>query len=751
MMRPPERIEIPEENELRHERIARILAVLIVIATLGVATAEYLHATSDKSADAAGVEAQRLSVERQGDLVRAADAARASVDVYAFSEQQRTQQANAFQEFLAPSVPAGSAEANLLQLEENRWSALADLTGNLTPIKFGDPTSPQNDVAFPNVLLSKSQKESDRLFALQDANNQLRGDWQGRAGLLSVTLTLFAVAIYLFGLSLTLQAAIRRWLVGLGLLLVAVGGVSLIALQFLSPSAPPEAAADAYADGVYALNTFYTQPGNAGLEEADKSFTKAVQLRPRFAQAYLQRSLVRFLLGSPQRNEAFVSITTADALAAQGADIQKAYDLGLRDKGVLNDLAANRLLQAIGGNHSDFYGQAITYLNAALKLDPNDPLLYYNKGLAYAGQGNMGSASQTYQDAVAHTLYTDVAKKTKRNDASAEESYVGTAITNLDQLTARRSDLGDLVKQEKELIVNGVGRNQAAPGATEPVSNVTLNVFPGELQWVGNIDNFDPSKDNVSTQWYYQDPQKLGWSVLSSISGVNAPSFDNNGSNQQNLYYLLVKYLRASGQCLQPGTYKVEIYINGHLSGTGSADGTQPMLEAERMPDLAYSFCHPMGWKQDQNNFLRGFSNGFTSADGTQGAYFFRLQNPEFTGTDHVAEAKSFRDEIFSLSLFSSTLPTGAGTPSVYCGTAGMLPWGGITVDANCDRSGGTALEHTGANEQWYEYTGGFLHVGTEVSDDGAVVLVYTYAPDSAWMGSNEPLPDVIFDSIIST
>jgi tetratricopeptide (TPR) repeat protein len=754
MMKPPERVEIPEENELRHERLARILAVLIVIATLGLATAEYLHSIADKNADATGVEAQRLSIERQGNLVRADAAARAGIDTYSFAEQQRTEQANAFQEYLAPSVIQGSAQANLLNLEETRWMTLADLTGMLTPIKYGDPTSPQGDLHFPNVLLSQSAKESDRLFALEDANNQQRGDWQGRAGLFSVILTLLAVAIYLFGLSLTLQAAIRRWLVGLGVTLVVLGGVSIIVLQFVSPSAPPEAAADAYSEGVYALNTFYTQPGNHGLEEADAKLTQAIQMRPRFARAYLQRSLVRFLIGSPQRNEAFVSITSAGALAAQGDDLQKAYDLGLRDKLLLNDIAANRLLSAITTNRSDYFGAAVAYLNSALQLDPNDPLLYYNKGLALIGQGNTSAAAQTYQDAVARTLYTDVAHKTRRNDANAEESYVGSAVTTLDLLANHRSDLQSQVKSMKELVVNGVARNQAPPGNSLTMSNVMLNVFPGELQWVANIESFDPAKDNVSTQWYYQDPQKLGWSVLSSISGVNAPAFDNNGSGQQNLYYNLVKYLRASGECLQPGKYRAEVYINGHLAGTVTADGTQPMLRAENMPDLAFAFCHPMGWQQDQTNFLRGFSNGFKPSDGSLGGYFFRLQNPEFTGTDPIVEGKAFRDEIFSLPLFKALLPSGAGSPALDCGPTGngstTLPWG-VPLDANCDRSGGTALELKGANEQWYQYSGGILHVGTEVTADGAVVCVFTFGPDSVWTVSGEPLPDVMFDSIIAT
>ena len=243
-MRPPERIEIPEMEDLRRERFARILAVLIVVATLGVASVEYLHSIADRSADAASVEAQRLSIERQGALVRAEDAARAQIDIYAYQQQERAQQANAFQEYLAPSVTSGSTQAQLLQLEENRWTTLAALTGDLTSIKAGGATSPQQDAAFPNQLQSQSEQDADRLFALEDAQNQQRGDWQGRAGFLSVILTMLAVAIYLFGLSLTLQARVRRWLVTLGVVLVAGGGVATVVLLFAAPAPVPDSAAD---------------------------------------------------------------------------------------------------------------------------------------------------------------------------------------------------------------------------------------------------------------------------------------------------------------------------------------------------------------------------------------------------------------------------------------------------------------------------------------------------------------------------
>ncbi|MBV8194389.1 MAG: hypothetical protein JOY80_02555, partial [Candidatus Dormibacteraeota bacterium] len=604
-------MEVPEEEELHRERLARILAVLIVIATLGVATSEYLHSIADKYADQSGVLAQKLSIVRQGQLVRASDQQHAAIDNYAYSEQQRTEQANAFQEYLAPSVKQGTSQATILNDEETRWSMLADLTGMLTSITASGSTSPTNDAQFPNVLLSQAQKPSDVTFAVEDAFNQLRGDWQARAGLLTVVLTLFAVATYLFGLSLTLHATISRWLTTLGVVLVAAGVVTALVLVFLVPRTPSDVceitatstdecnqsneavkAAVEYANGVYDLNTFYTQPGSKGLQQADSAFSTAIDDRSGFARAYLERAQVRFLIGSPQGTGTTATLASTSALQAQGADLQQAYNLGLRDKLTLDNLTANRLLLAITQNNSGDYSDALGFVIDALRLDANDPINYYNKGLALLGQGNTTGAQQAYQDAVSHTVFADVNAQTKRNDAAAEERYVAAALTTLDLMASHRSDLVHQVASMKQLVVNGVDHRAPVSGNPSTAHNLSVNVFAGQLEWTGEVDNYDPSMNNTSTQWYYKKPGGLGWAVLPSISGVTTPTFDNS-TGMQDSYFLLANYLKATQGCLQPGNYRADVYIDGNLVGTATANGAQASLAAQSMPDMALAFRAP--------------------------------------------------------------------------------------------------------------------------------------------------------------
>jgi tetratricopeptide (TPR) repeat protein len=728
MRKPPERIEVPEGHEMR-ERFARILAVLIVVSTLGVATVEYLHSVADQNADHAGTDAQVIGVQRQGETVRADDSARTEVAAFAASAEESARAGNAFQQFLLPSVIEGSAQANLLKLEETRWTDLAAFTGQLTDIKASGNTAPAQDIRFPNLELTATQHESNRLFALQDASNQLRSDWQTRVGYLSVILTLFAVAIYLFGLSLTLQARVRRMLVGLGLLLVAVASVWTVSLQFGSPSAAPEAAATAYADGMTAMNSFYAQPGDTGLRAADADFTKSISLRPTFATAYLKRSLVRFLIGSPQRTDSVVSVTTPQALQAQGDDLQKAYELGDRDKELLNDLAANRLLLAFENNQPNQIGPALGYLADAMKLDSNDPLLYYNEGVAYLGEGNINAARQAYQQAVAHTVYTDVTRKVRRNDPAVEEGYAGGGLTPLDLLAHDRPALASQVAAMKELVIGGVDDTKVH-SSTPPVqfTNAAVQVFGGELQWTANVAGYDANSQEVSTQWYYEGPAKLGWAVLEPVSGVSTPSPDSSGG--VNGYYYITHYLQVAVQCLQPGNYRVEVYVNGHLSASAQTTAALPPLVAGAMPDVGTSMCRPPDWKTDTgSSTLQGFSNGLVNSDHSAGAYVLRFQNPSVpAGTDALTEAKAFRDEFFSLTGF---LPSGA------------------SPQLQEELTDAYFLGFDGANEAYYDYDGGSLRIGSGVAADGAVIVGLVFGPTAQWNGDHS-LGDAIFESMTS-
>ena len=708
MIRPPERPEIPEEEHPR-ERIAQLLAVAIVIAALGVALVEFLHEFDGRHADAAGVEAQKLAIQEQGAVVRGEEKAQLQLDTYALTEEQRTRSANSFQQSI--NTTDGSAQAQFLSDEQSRWTQLAGLSGGFTTITPSGPTGPQKDIAFPNLVITQQQHDAYVLDAQQDAAKAERQAWQTRLGRYAVIITFFAIAGVLFGLALTLSSGVRRGMAGLGAVLLAAGVVWTGALQLSRPSTPSDKAADEYAAGIVAHNSAYTQNVDQGLRDADAHLSKAIELRPDFAQAYVDRSSVRFDLGSPQPNDPLASITTADGLKAQGDDLQKAYDLGLRTKDLLNNLGFNRLSLAIA-NKQPLYDQARGYIDQAITLDDSDPVLYYNRALSYLGGGQVESARAAYHEAVDHTVYSNVATKTPSRNTGRQEDLVTGALTDLTLLADHRSDLSAQVTEMKQLVVDGVQRPTGGPSKQLNVGALKLLVFPGELWWEGTVPGLDLNGDTVSTQWYHQDPQRLGWSGIPAVSGALAPVALGSNPND---YILKTKYLTSTNRCLDPGRYRVEVYIDGRLAGQVEADATFGGLEAATLRDLGVAVCNPAGWivlAESSNPDLAklvqlGFDAGYVSADNSRGVYLFRYQNPGQKGSSADVLASSLR--VGTMSAFASLFPAAPqlSQASIVTGFLGL--------------DGGAADRYT--------YSGGEAVVGSGVPKDGSVIVCVVFGP----------------------
>ena len=727
-IRAPERVEIPE-SEAPRERFARLLAIAIVIATLGVAGVEFLHSIAENHADAAGVQAQQLGVERQGQQARAIEQTHSDIDTFNLSRVQQTEEGVAFQEYLRPSVAPSSDQETEFTNANDRWRQLAALTLDLTSIKSDSPNGPEQDLFFPNAAYADATVASDRLFALEDAQNSEQHSWDALLSQYSVILTMLAISVYLFGLSLTLQRRVALFMTGFAITLVVISGLWTAGLQLARPTLASDGAADAYAQGNLLSSTQYNSPGISSLQAADADFTKAIGLRPDFAYAYLQRSQVRFLIGSPQRTESFVSITTNDALTASDADLQKAYDLGLRTKTLLNNLAANRLLLAIEDGQSSGYDQATDYLDQALAIDASDPLLYYNRSIADLGKGDTQGASVDLDTAIQHTLYLDVSKNTPRNDPAIESGLVNTQLTVLDILAAHRSDLRSEINQMKAHVVTGVELNAATPPSNHPqVSGVSLDVFPAQLQWVATIPNLNTAKDDVSAQWYHQAAPNLGWSVLNGVSGKVIPQ--PNGATPDR-YFGLTDSLSTEGSCLPAtGNYRVELYINGQLAATQTtAAPSLPALTAERVTDIGVGLCRPADWKPPTSGVFTGFNAGFTSPNGTAGVYLFHYAHVERSPGDTDQDVvTTFRDGLVKYLNDQKLLP-GTATLGPAATSTGFL---GMTTTAR----------------SYYTYAGGEALVSAGLMADGSVMLEVNFDTTDNFTAANATTLRV-FDSAV--
>jgi hypothetical protein len=692
--------DIPEEvHEPPAGRIAHLLAVAMVAATLGIAATELVSQYDGSQLAAAGAIAQQYGVQREGATQRGVEAALVKLDRVALTEEQRMRQALAFQDSLRQGGGQSAAAAA-------SWQRLLQTSEKLSDISPAD--LPDQDRRFPNRLLVEQQVTAAQLLAQQDAATAQAYAWQVRLSRYAVITTLFAVCLYLFGLGLTLRGGTRAAVAALASVFFVVAFGWGAQMQFTRPSAIDDLAASEYALGQQAENLAASEGGAAQLHAAYDHYSKAIALRPEFSLAYQARAGVDFLLGSPQQDSGgFPSITSADALSAQRGDLQRAYDIDRRtkqaDAGIDNDLAFAEILTAERNNDTTSYSRALDHLQQAIALDDVEAIPYYNSGLVLLGMGRSGEARTQYQKAVERTVH-DISAGVAR-DSFYQEALVASALTDLEMLAQHRGDLSSQVTATKELIVAGVqGRGD---GTDRSVDTTSLVVTASKLVWAAPIPELG-SNDVVSQQWYRKAPQGDAWVADPSVSGVAAP-FDMaqlDATLPPGTQASLSDYVLQASQCVAPGSYRVELYVNGHLHRSNSMDGGIQGMAPARLTDLGTALCHPDTWKADSDANIWGFVQGFVSPDARSRVYMLRFQGAASQGSTATAD---LIDE--SLSALSGWLPD---TPQ-FADYPSASPY---------------FMDLPSPLEKEYAYSGGTVHAAAGITPDHSVVVALLFKPD---------------------
>ncbi|MDR7449892.1 MAG: tetratricopeptide repeat protein [Armatimonadota bacterium] len=731
MSRPPDRIELPDPDEVR-EPFARFLAIFIVVTTFLGALVGFQESYAEMRADRAAVEAQDLGVRAVGELLRAQDLANVHLETYALVDEQRAREANARLQMVAQDVTTPGQPRDTFLRTMARSRALAARTAELTDIRLTGPEGPLRDAAFPHRFFVQRLARRHELLALQDAANEEDAAWRRQANTYAAALTAFAVAVYLAGLSLTLRTGVTRLLAGVAVGLVAVGTVLAGLAAAAPPRRAPAAAARAYAEGMVG-HALATTP--AAYLEARAHFDEAIRLRPTFARAYLDRARASFRSGSPQ-TMGMLSVTGPNELRASTADLLRAYDLGLRSTPVMHNLGFEFFLQALlpGADRAALLARSVRFAQEALRLAPDDPILHYNLGVALLAAGRTGAAEAAYTSAVEATRVLRVqgpdGPREEPRGSGYRRSAVAGALTDLEILLRARPDLGVEVRRMKEFIVRSVWPpDAAARGAEVRVADLRVHLFPATLQWIGRLEGYDPDRDTLFVQWYHLDPGGRGWSGLHRVSGAVRPRVNRRGE-----YFWEVHYLPATSppRCLPAGRYRVELYGNGRLAGTAEAAAEDATFEGAALPDLNLALCRPVGWERWRRSTF-GFAGGYVSPEGTRGALLFRYHPP-------------------------LALAAGAGQPQVtaahVAATLRILTAAGVfpAQPAFVRPSRTSYFLGIGAvTKGWYAYGPGSergqVYVGAGLHpEDGAVLVGLVFGPED-YFRTPEPLR--IFESFI--
>jgi tetratricopeptide (TPR) repeat protein len=702
----------------QRSRLPAFVAIVIAFTTFVAAGATYLQVDASESAGDKRGEAEQLALAAMASAQSERSKTQVELETFAQWVQQRTEAGNALLASLYSSDPA---RQNELLLEQQRWETVAAATLTQSDLQPESEFGPENDPTFPQRYFAAATEESIRMTALQDAANEEALKLDERSASYTAILATLAVALYLFGLTLAVSTR------GLQLGFLAIGlGMLVVALLWMLQTALVPAfvtnndAAAEYAKGKVAAATAFDQ---AGYKVAEGHFTRAIQLRPTYARAYVDRASAIFLGASPQRT-GFASIAPPEALARASEDLKSAVALGQENASTLADLGFYAFAQGVQSADLNLLGQSVDYSRRAVSLDPTEPVYRFNLAVAFAAQGRFDDARAFYQDGVLATIYVDPSIGQLRQEPFFEEQVLAGALTDLEivrrhvgdlQRVTGRADFEDQIRQFKEQIVGRIAAESSDAPASSPAvfNNITLDVFPAELQWQGDVANYDPARDTISAQWYHNDPDGHGWAVIPEVSTTGATETDTAGR-----LFKLASYTASvtPADCLPPGSYRVELFVNGRLAAEGQGDADFGDFDAFMARDVTMGFCRPADWKRREDR-LPGLIDGYQSPDGSFGAYVARYNLP---GSLRGIEDVTSQMENLTITAFSDWFP---GEPA-YDEASGTTDSYFMGLDQDAWR--------------WYDYAGGSVRVGAGVTPDGAVLVGMVYGPTD-WFNGPEP------------
>jgi tetratricopeptide (TPR) repeat protein len=717
----PERIEV--EAEHLRDRFSRAVAVAIVLVTLLAAVAHFLQSANEEKASDAALNAQKLAIVGNGQQAAVLQDAGAQFGLLALSEEQRTRQANGLQAQLneiATSV-INDKDTTLLTQEQERWKQLASASENLTEIKADGPAGPQQDASFPSRYLNDKLTELDKLRAERDAVNEESQSWNSKVTAYAAVLTLTAVALYLLGLSIALKVRIRLGLAGLGATLALIAVVVSIFIQATPPQQPPPQAADEYAEGLKELHNAAANSDLDGFKSSAEHLRQATTLRPKFGLAYEKLAEAELGAGAPAPTAIGV-VASDDAVRRAEAALKKALQLGNSSRSVLVDYGAVEYQLWLRDGQKSRLEDAVKYQRKAQGLDTADPIPSENLAVGLIALGQDSDARAAARDAMVRLF--------KLNNAVFTEFGVGDTMTSLETLLKAKPDTAGRVQAMKEYLTSAAANQTPDPtgGDSRSANDVQINVNAGSLDWSAKVPGFRQKDDHVSVQWYYRDPDKVAWTALPAASGsyTELPTVNFRGADG---YGQRNPFLSASGQCLQDGSYRVEIYINGKLAGSTEKDFTLGSMKGHRLLDVGAAACLPGDWTTTSKS-VRGFENGFVSPKGDAGLLVFRYQDVAVGGSADP-HANSSKYLALTMAAFKDQFPS----PPQFEQTP----------------SGQSFLTLAGTSVQFFSFPGGRVQAGAGVSTvDGSVLVGIVYGPPSSFT-SLTSTSAVVYNSLVET
>jgi hypothetical protein len=561
--------------------------------------------------------------------------------------------------------------------------------------RFTGAWGPEQDRNFPRKLVNQGRKDSERAFAMSDASNERSLLWQRRATTYLAMLTLFAIALYLFGQALSMGRTRDAFILvvfSCCLVLYSFGYGVFMSWEFRTAkkhSARPECqsgekpdddpvqdAARHYAEGRTLYESSSDDPEE--LAKAAREFGCAVDVRPTFAMGNYYYALLTQLAKTPQLNEnSFVSLTSKESLPIITKHEQQALKM-IEQQGLKPPVSS----QADYGFDSTLEGLlqgdrkqlelGIAETRKGIALDEIDLVPKFNLGLGLLADGKKEEGLAVYEQAMKQGL-------------KGQGAILAGAITDLDILhrycggihlkatNCQEIDQQVIPRLKSEMVAaawppNGPSRVPIHP---KPV-DLQLTATTTSLSWRAPEPTLDKNRDVLSVLWYAYNPEWETWRVLPVVSGAADWKLDYQGMASDFRSVLFATWGRT---CVADGTYRAELYLNGEVAGTEDITTQHGKLLPVVFPTLNLAMCYPQSWNSWEAGDAQAssFIKGYTDDSGTRGIFLFTYfnprQQPDQVSQDHyLAEA-----EAFLVSHNLTPRPTGAGKITDCAGQLGYL------------------------------------------------------------------------------
>ncbi len=547
----------------KDEPFERLVALLIALVALLAAIIGFLESDAGARADQANRNAQRFAVQAMGRNI--SGATRIGYDW-----------SDAYQTWVELDTLALSADFMGDTTAVARFETVRDQIEPLSPLlqpPYFDPAGPFSpDVAAyeADLYLIEATALAERFAAaaaLDDA-------WDGKANLYVTQLTLLAVTLFLFGLSITVTGIVRWLFLGSGLFITAITFVWMLVTLLWPVPVLNDQAIDDYAQG-------------AGLAHQDDqkgaiaAFNRSLLNTPDYGNALFERGNAHYALGD-------YAAAANDFEAAQQAgrdDINLAWNLGW--------------MYYLMGR----FDEAIQMDRKALASNPEQIGLHFNLALALLASGDIEAAKIEYNRAL------DTAKRQVRiaveTGAAPPESlwwYLEFGAFDLDslhdQLTGNthawtEAPPANTITASKEIQETAQTLSQRIREVTvaleytgePPKGLVTSQVAPFRFgqeiyDAAGNFldyeynDIYPYGTDEVLILFEYDqmtDGQSVLWKVYHegledpSLRLVELWSLGESGEAQKPLSFAC-----SNTYIFTPGRYTVEMYVESRLMQHGT-------------------------------------------------------------------------------------------------------------------------------------------------------------------------------------